>query len=136
MSSSMMLIDDRKCFACGPDNPEGLRLDWQSIDSGMVALFSPGEKFQGWQGVVHGGILATVLDEAMTRLAILVHGPAVTAEITVRYIAPALIGEPLWIRGELDSVSRKVITGRSEIRKEGTSGPLIAKATGKIIRIG
>lgn len=131
----MKLEDDRCCFACGMDNPDGLRLEWKVDGPVMTTTFVPPQKYQGWKGIVHGGILATLLDEAMTRLAGLSFGGAVTAEMTIRYVAPAHIGEMLYIRGEIVKDDRKLIEMRSFIYTPDESGKLIARATGKVVRV-
>ena len=89
--SKLELIDDHFCFACGRDNKDGLDLNWAVEGKTTHALFIPKRKFQGWKGIVHGGIIATLLDEAMTRLAWIACGGAMTAEMTVRFLKPALI---------------------------------------------
>ena len=131
----LVLEDDGQCFACGPHNLDGLRIDWKVDGNIMTGYFTPPQKFQGWKGVVHGGILATLLDEAMTRLACAVSGSAVTAEMTVRYVAPASVEELLYIRGEIVQEVSNLIELRSVIHKLDASGPLIARATGKAIKI-
>lgn len=127
----MKLVDDGCCFACGMNNLDGLRIAWKVEGQTMTGEFMPQPKFQGWQGVVHGGILATLLDEAMTRLAAIVYGGAVTAEMTVRYVAPARIGEKLHIRGEIVSGSSRLAELKAEITD--ASGVVIARSTGKVI---
>ena len=131
---NLELIDDNHCFACGMENPDGLRLQWKVDGQVMTAHFTPTKKYQGWKGVVHGGILATLLDEAMTRLAGIVYGKAVTAEMTVRYVAPARIGEALFVRGEIVKEARKIVEMRASIYCPDKSGTLIAHAIGKAIK--
>ncbi|MBS0624862.1 MAG: PaaI family thioesterase [Verrucomicrobia bacterium] len=126
------LIDDHRCFACGMENPHGLRIAWQVHEKMMTGEFTPDWKFQGWKGILHGGIIATLLDEAMTRLAGVLYQGAVTAEMTVRYVAPAKIGDPLSIRGEIVSESRKIVEMQATVYN--SSGELIARSTGKAIR--
>lgn len=128
-----MLEDDGCCFACGLDNPDGLRIQWTVDGRIMTGQFTPSQKYQGWKGVVHGGILATLLDEAMTRLVCAVYGSAVTAEMTVRYVAPARIGELLYARGEIVEESPKLIQLKASLRALEPEGKLIAHATGKAI---
>lgn len=128
------LEDDHHCFACGMENLEGLRIHWKVDGETMSAQFTPPKKYQGWKGIVHGGILATLLDEAMTRLAGILYGSAVTAEMTVRYVKPAHIGEPLFIRGEIVDGSRKIIEMKASIHAGGESGKLVAHATGRAIK--
>jgi uncharacterized protein (TIGR00369 family) len=134
MDPKLELIDNQRCFACGPDNPHGLRLNWCTEGNTMYTEMIPSDKYQGWKGIVHGGILATLLDEAMTRLASILHGGALTAEITVRYIKPAQIGQKLYIRGEIVKESRKLIEMKASIQLDNASGTLIASSTGKSIK--
>src|SRR5665213_2147558 len=61
-------LSARSCFVCGPDNPRGLRLAFQTNESGeMTAEWIPEPEMEGYQGIVHGGIVSTVLDEAMAK---------------------------------------------------------------------
>lgn len=126
------VLDDRYCFVCGMDNPDGLRIEWTVNGKTTYAEFSPERKYQGWKGILHGGIIAALLDEAMTRLACVVFGSAVTAEMNVRFVQPAKIGERLSIRGEILSESRKLIEMKAAIHSGET---LIARSTGKAIKL-
>lgn len=128
-----MLEDDRFCFACGPENLDGLRLTWKRENQTVSAHFVPERKHQGWKGIVHGGILATLLDEAIAQMAWLLHSGALTAEMTIRYIAPARIGETLHIRGELIKDAKKLLEVKASI--SDSTGTLIAHATGKAIKV-
>ncbi len=128
----ILLEDDHYCFACGMDNPHGLRIEWKIEGEVATAEFTPDRKYQGWKGILHGGIIATLLDEAMTRLAGIVCGSAVTAEMTVRYVGPAPIGEKLLIRGEIVSRSKKIVEMKASLCN--TSGKIIAHSTGKAIQ--
>ena len=130
--TKLNLEDDRRCFVCGLDNPDGLRLEWITIDKTATAQFIPDQKYQGWKDILHGGIVATLLDEAMTRLVCLVYGGALTAEMTIRFVKPAEIGKLLDIRGEIISERRKIVEMKATIHSSGT---LIAHATGKAIKI-
>ncbi len=130
--NAFILEDDHRCFACGMENPDGLRIEWRVEGQAMTGEFVPTAKYQGWKGIVHGGILATLLDEAMTRLAGIVCGAAVTAEMTVRYLKPAKIGEKLDVRGEVVKEQRKLVELRAFIYQGGV---LVAQATGKAIKV-
>lgn len=130
----LKLEDDHHCFACGMENPDGLRIAWKVEGNTMTAEFIPPKKYQGWKGIVHGGILATLLDEAMTRLAGILYGGAVTAEMTVRYVKPAPIGELLFIRGEIIDGSRKIIEMKASIHIGSESGTILAHSTGRAIK--
>jgi uncharacterized protein (TIGR00369 family) len=125
--------EDQYCFACGMNNLDGLRIQWQVKDSSMTGEFVPDRKYQGWKGILHGGIVATLLDEAMARLAWILSGGALTAEMTVRYIAPVLIGQKIFIKGEKVKENRKIMEMRATLSNE--KGEVLAYSTGKVIKI-
>lgn len=131
----MLVEDDNHCFACGMENLEGLRIQWKVKDKTMTGEFIPQKKYQSWKGILHGGIVATVLDESMARLACVLYGKALTAEITVRYVAPAKIGQKLYIRGTVVKESRKLVEMKAEIHEESQIGSLVAYARGKIFKL-
>lgn len=88
--------DFRGCFGCGEENPAGLGLRFWETESGVEAELVPAEHYQGAQGVLHGGIQATILDETMCMVAYAkLHRPVVTGELTVRYRSPVPVREPL-----------------------------------------
>ncbi len=99
--------DDETCFGCGPENREGLRLQFRRTGEGEVeADCVVPQHLCGAPAVVHGGIQATILDEVMGKAVHLAFddGQArriVTAEIAVKYRRPAPIGAPIVARGEL-----------------------------------
>lgn len=130
--TKLKLEDDHFCFACGIENPDGLRLQWITSGKTTTAQFIPERKYQGWKGILHGGIIATLLDEAMTRLAWLACGGGLTAEMTIRFVAPAKIGKLLDIYGEITNERRKIVEMKASIHSDGV---LIAHATGKAIKV-
>ena len=132
MKNNIPLVDDDHCFVCGKENLQGLRIEWTTEALTTHGEFYASKTHQGWQGMVHGGILAAILDESMTRLAWETYGGAVTAEMTVRYISPARIGEKLLIKGEVDNMKGRLIPTRAEIRN--TQGHIVASATGKALK--
>ena len=128
------LINDGYCFGCGPQNPIGLglRFDW----NGEVysALWTPQREHQGWADRVHGGLLALVLDEALSRAALETHGLYwVTAELTTRLHAPTAIGEPLRVTAWVVSARPRLIVCTGEVRTEA-GGQLIASGSAKMMR--
>ena len=132
----MNIVDDHFCFACGHANPDGLRLKFEYPEPGRCrAEFVPARKFQGWRDILHGGIIATLLDEGFAHaLGGADRGTgtsAVTAEMTVRYKKPAAIGGKLILEGWIVDRSRKVVHCASVLRDE--SGAEIAAGKGKMI---
>ena len=127
------LVDDGHCFVCGEHNERGLRLVWTVAGDETFADFTPQRQHQGWKDVLHGGLLATLLDEAMTRLVWKKTGTAVTAEMTVRYLAPARVGETLRVRGKILEDGRKLV--RTEADATRPDGTVVARAEGKAVKV-
>jgi acyl-coenzyme A thioesterase PaaI-like protein len=89
------------CFACGQKNPIGLKLAFRFEGEDYVTDFEVRPEYQGWAGLVHGGLLATALDEAMARLLWEKDLNAITGRLTVRYHKPLTIGEAVQIRARI-----------------------------------
>jgi len=122
------------CFVCGEKNPNGLRLSFK-IDKERQTLqtnFIATPTFQGWDGIVHGGIISTLLDEAMAKLVDELGYPAVTASLEVRFKNPAPILQPLSIYGEVIEVNKRLIKAKSRVVKE--DGTLLAEGKSILIR--
>jgi len=127
-------LDDGMCFACGPRNPHGLGLRFQFDGREVAADITFEKTFQGYRGIVHGGLLSTVLDEAMVTLLNRMGEHAVTAELTVRFLAPAGIGEPFRVTAGL--VERRGRIRKLEARLARTDGTEVARARSTCIRLG
>jgi len=111
------------CFVCGENNPNGLQLSFE-IDRERQTLkstFVASPTFQGWEGIVHGGIISTLLDEATAKLIYELGYQAVTASLEIRFKKPAPILEPLSIYGEITEVSKRLIRAKAHVaKKDGT----------------
>jgi acyl-coenzyme A thioesterase PaaI-like protein len=109
------------CFGCGQDNPIGLKLKFQWDGKTARAEFTPQEFYQGWPGMVHGGILICLLDEAMAYAAVFEGVNSVTARIQVDLKRPAAINEPLVITSSMTRKSRKLVETKAAVAlKDGT----------------
>jgi uncharacterized protein (TIGR00369 family) len=96
------------CFGCGPTNPAGLRLSFTETDEGVEVEYTVPSHLQGATGIVHGGILATLLDETLCMTAYAKAGtPVFTGELTVRYLRPVPTGAPLRVRGRIVEAKTK-----------------------------
>jgi acyl-coenzyme A thioesterase PaaI-like protein len=125
--------DNLRCFVCGPKNPIGLRLAFEYDTSARTsrAEWTPTEDFQGWAGILHGGILAALLDEAMVNLAVMCGLRAVTAEMTFRLSRSARIGVPLLVAGRITGSRGRLVLAEGEVSdREGR----VAWAEGKLLR--
>ena len=99
------------CFACGVANESGLNLEFEALDGGGVtALYIPQERHQGWPSVLHGGIVATLLDEAAAYVAYARGQHAATARLNIRYSRPAPLDEPLRVSASLVKDTRRLLT--------------------------
>jgi uncharacterized protein (TIGR00369 family) len=127
--------DDRTCFICGEKNPIGLKLRLR-VDSDLgqsSADVKFPEDFQGWAGVVHGGLVAAVLDEALIYAAGAKGIKCVTGEITVRYVKPTLTGVLYSLVGRLVEDQGRIVL--AEGRLVDGEGQEVARASGKLFRV-
>lgn len=130
----LQLRDNQRCYVCGRENPAGLRVDFE-IDREAKTIrgrFRTLPEHQGYEGIVHGGILSSLLDEAMAKLAFTLGLPAVTAEITVKFRAPVTPGEELTVTGKIMNAARRLVLAEAKIEKGLT---VVAEATGKLLKI-
>lgn len=102
----MNMEDDRNqwCFACGQNNPIGLKLKFWEEDDKYFAKFVPGPEHQSYDGVVHGGIISTLLDEIMARYPYAKGLHTVTGRLEVRFRHPTPIGQELTVTGWVTKV--------------------------------
>ena len=89
------------CFGCGEANPQGmhLRFERDEVRQRIVGKFQLGPEYQGATGFLHGGIIATVLDEVMSKVSRFFDVRAVTAELTVEYLKPVRVDQELTVEG-------------------------------------
>jgi acyl-coenzyme A thioesterase PaaI-like protein len=73
-----------RCFACGAANPHGLQLHFVPFEDGVAAGWRPDSHFEGFPGIIHGGIVATVLDEAMSKAVAAQGLSALTCDLSIR----------------------------------------------------
>lgn len=125
----------RSCFVCGQANPIGLNLDFETDGHEVTATFRPRPEHIGFADTVHGGLVSTVLDEAMVwACGVAAHQFAYCAELTVRFRQPVRPGSDLRLSGVLTENRRgRLFLARAELRD--TSGQVLATATGKYIPI-
>ncbi len=126
------------CFVCGLDNPHGLALHFESDGQGKAfARTSFSSKYQGYPGIVHGGILSTVLDEIGGRASMKRKRPdvvLVTGKLTVHFRKPVKVGQPVLLEGEVIKDYGKVVETRATIHSE--SGDLLVEAEEVLVQPG
>jgi uncharacterized protein (TIGR00369 family) len=123
------------CFGCGPRNPKGLQLSFSLAESGRsyVCHFTLDEHFSGPPGHAHGGIIATILDEAMGKALKLKNKVALTRQLQVEYLRPVPLHQPLVAEGHLVRMNGRALYNRAEIRN--AHGKVLARSRGKFLAI-
>jgi uncharacterized protein (TIGR00369 family) len=123
------------CFACGKDNPDGLRLRFYLDEEQRVAFckFKLARKYQGPPGHAHGGIIATILDEAMGKVNKLHSVVALTKSMTVSYQKPVPLGKQLTVSAREQKVEGREHTNVAEISNQ--AGEVLARSTGTFIAV-
>jgi len=119
-------VDDM-CFACGKGNPIGLKLDFRFDGEEYVTEFEVRPEYQGWAGIVHGGLLATVLDETMARLLWEKELNAITGRLNVRYHDRLSVGESVTVRARITKQRSPLVEISAEAAK--ADGTVVAQAT-------
>ena len=133
-------LQKNSCFACGKNNPEGMRLKFSYLKFSydeerdcFVCRFRLSKRYTGPPGHAHGGIIATILDEAMGKVNKLRHVIALTSQITVDYLKPVPLNKPLRVE------SREVrVRGRRHINMAeilNPKGEVLARSRGLFIAI-
>jgi acyl-coenzyme A thioesterase PaaI-like protein len=107
------------CFVCGLDNPVGLKLAfYETGPDEVTALWTPGREYEGFPGVLHGGIVASILDEAGGRVVMIGDHThfMMTATLDVKYRRRTPIGQPLRVIGRLLKRRRRLAFVHAEIQ--------------------
>ncbi len=107
------------CFVCGKANPIGLKLDFEYPEKGMAhAEVSVSQLFEGYPGVVHGGILSTLMDEVMAKAVIASGKAAFTAKLNVSYRKPLPPHQKVQLRGWIELAKTRTIRTRATISSQ------------------
>ena len=123
------------CFVCGKNNPEGMRLRFTYDEDRdcFISRFRLGKRYTGPPGHCHGGIIATILDEAMGKVNKLRQVVAVTAEITVNYLKPVPLNKSLRVESREVEVKGRQHINTAEILNQ--KGEVLARSRGLFIAI-
>lgn len=126
--------NSKMCFVCGRENPIGLHMHFYTDTDGCVyADYLPRDEHQSYPGVMHGGLITSMLDEIIGRTAIAMNLWCMTAELKVRFKKPVPIGTMLKLKGEITKSTGRLLEGRGEIRLP--DGSLAVEATATYLRI-
>lgn len=131
----MAFIDNDYCFACGAENPIGLHLRFEQVEEKFVAKKTLAREFQGYSNVAHGGIVTTLLDEAMGNYVQTVHHQmALTGRIEVRYHYPTPVEQELTISAWQEAQRRNIVVMKATVQT--ADGAVTAEASAKFAIVG
>ncbi len=110
--------DGQPCFGCGPDHPIGFRLRFERDGDEIVTRFTPGDRYQGPPGIMHGGLVATLADEVGAWACIALLGKfGFTAAMSCKLHHPIRTGQPLEARARIAADKRRVVDVAVRIRQ-------------------
>ncbi len=122
-----------KCFACGKDNSIGLKLNFSYSEQYAISKFKLSEEYCGYPNVVHGGIIGTILDEAMAKIIIRNEDKAVTHGMITTYKKPVRPITEYEVKSKIISIRRKIIKSKATITDE--NGKIYAEAEATFFRL-
>lgn len=123
-----------RCFACGRENSIGLKLDFTHRPDGeALARWTPAAEHEGWPGVVHGGLLSTVLDEAMSHALLAAGLRAMTAELRVRFRNAVPPGREVMVKGWVVERAGRLVEAEATIT--GEDGAEYAHGWGRFLSV-
>lgn len=127
--------DDNYCFACGKANPYGLHLsfDYHADTAETRCQTTFPRHFQGWENVLHGGIISTVLDEAMVKAAHFQGYKCATVELTVRFKKKADLTKSFQITAKVTALNKRLI--EAEATLTDADNVTVASAVGKFLTV-
>jgi uncharacterized protein (TIGR00369 family) len=134
-STSYVKLQKNYCFVCGMNNPDGMRLKF-TLDEDrqtFVSRFRLSKRYTGPPGHTHGGIIASILDDAMGKVNKLHNVIALTKEMTVEYLRPVPLRQPLRVEGRGVSIEGRRHTNMAEILNE--KNEVLARSRGLFIAI-
>jgi uncharacterized protein (TIGR00369 family) len=126
---------DNKCFGCGGANERGVQLTFEQDEAAqrIRGVFKIAPEYQGGPGFVHGGIVATLLDEVMAKVSRFERDYAVTGELNVEYLKPVPVGEELTVEGWEVERAGRVRKRLGEVRN--AAGVVLARGSGKFVEV-
>jgi acyl-coenzyme A thioesterase PaaI-like protein len=128
----VLITYDARCFGCGQENEEGLRMRFLPEGGESVCEFEVSERYQSWQGMVHGGVIALMLDEAVGWAGWHAGHPGVTGRLEVRFLQPVRLGERVRVAGRIERVRLPLVyTSASIVRL--ADGARLAEATATLM---
>jgi acyl-coenzyme A thioesterase PaaI-like protein len=128
----VLVTYDGRCFGCGQDNDDGLKMRFERVGEESVCEFEVPQRYQSWRGMVHGGMVALLLDEAVGWAGWHSGRPGLTGRLEVRYRQPLGVGERVRVVGRVERVRRTLVYASSYVDRL-SDGVRIAEATATLM---
>ena len=103
------------CVVCGQENPCGLHLEFQTDGDASLAQWTASAGGESFKGVIHGGVICAVLDEAMSHAIIAAGYEALTAEMGIRFRKKVSVNDVLRVRGWVVRVQKRKIVAEGSL---------------------
>jgi acyl-coenzyme A thioesterase PaaI-like protein len=132
--SDVSIEDATMCFACGPDNPIGLKISFSLNDGIVTAEFTANENHVGYENTVHGGIVYSALDDVMANVLYLQNIKAHTAKCEIRYRQALEVGKQVLLKGWIENERRRLVVLKGEMRL-ASDDSVIADAEASFMKV-
>lgn len=130
-SKTAIATEHLRCFACGPQNHNGLRLNFALLpEGGVQAVFPCSDCYCGYDGILHGGVISTLLDAAMTNCLFAEGIVAVTVEIKVQFRHPVILNLPAIVSACRERSFSVFHFTRGQLLQ---NNKIVARATGRFV---
>lgn len=135
MSNAAVLEKNSACYVCGPQNEGGMRLQFEhtglfTAEAQLVAS----AQHEGWQGIMHGGVTFTLMDEAFGWCLLFEGIHAVTAKVEARFLKPIPTGAALRVRAFVIADKKRLLEAEAEVTALNDEGVVYASATATMMR--
>jgi acyl-coenzyme A thioesterase PaaI-like protein len=131
----VQVVFDGGCFGCGADNPDGLQMKFEPSEGASVCELEVPPRFQSWAGMIHGGVVALMLDEAVGWAAWHAGHPGVTGRMELKFLQPLKIGDRVRVSGRVEGV-RRTLVYTSALIERLSDGARLAEATATLMAAG
>ena len=132
IGGSRIVLEPHNCFACGSLNTHGIQLELHAGDGRCWTELELDRRFEGWEGIAHGGIVTTILDEVMAWALVENDSWGLTARMQVEFKRPVPIGRRIRGEGRVVDVRRRIVRAEG-VLLDAADGTLLATAEGTFV---
>jgi uncharacterized protein (TIGR00369 family) len=132
IGGSRIVLEPHNCFACGSLNTHGIQLELHAGDGRCWTELELDRRFEGWEGIAHGGIVTTILDEVMAWALVENDSWGLTARMQVEFKRPVPIGRRIRGEGRVVDVRRRIVRAEG-VLLDAVDGTVLATAEGTFV---